>query len=288
MPESRLNTEPSLQRLSDSKDFDIAENEPDIRGWDVVLSDGTTIGEVEDLFIDTSTMKARYLDVELDRKALGLDDKRHALVPIERADLDTDNKHVLLRGLDRQAVLQLQDLDVNQARGWNETTPKAERTDKTRLTRSAEELRIGKRMVQAGEVRVGKHVETDRVTENVARDRERVTFERRPASPGASASPQMGADEIVIPVMQEEIVVEKRAVVKEELVIGKERVTEQEQVDAELRREEFDIKGADDIKRPGDIKGAGDTMRPGDIKGTGDDLSSGRERGGDAARKGER
>jgi uncharacterized protein (TIGR02271 family) len=247
MTDSRPNSEPALQRLSDARDFDIAENEPDIRGWDVALSDGTKIGEVDDLMVDTSMMKARYIDVDLDRTALGLDGSRHALVPIERADLDTDDKRVLLRGIDRQGVLQLQGGDTDRARDWHQSTPAAARTEGARLTRSAEELRIGKRMVQAGEVRVGKHVETDHVTETVARERERVTIERRPASPGASTSPQFSDDEIVVPVMEEEVVVEKRPVVKEELVIAKERVTEHEEVGADLRREEFDIKGGEEF-----------------------------------------
>jgi len=251
----------SLQRLSDADGLDVAENEPDIRGWDVVISDGTKVGEVDDLIVDTTAMKARYVDVDLDRKMMGLDDEQHALVPITLVDLDTDDKKVVLRSLDRQALLQLHDTDLNRAStDWNssarQSTSAASRTDQpraegvrsegTRLTRSAEELRIGKRMVQAGEVRVGKHVETEHVTETVGRERERVTVERRPASPGASASPQFGADDIVVPVMEEEIIVEKRPVVKEELVIAKERVTEQQEVAADLRREEFDIKGGDE------------------------------------------
>jgi uncharacterized protein (TIGR02271 family) len=264
MSESRFTTDSNLQRLSDSHEFDVAENEPDIRGWDVVLSDGMTIGEVDDLLIDTSIMKARYIDVELDRSALGLDDERHAMVPIERADLDVDSKHVLLRGLDRQSVLRLQGADGSSqsesvphtatahaqstaaTTSVPQTPSRQAQPDTNRLTRSAEELRIGKRMVQSGEVRVGKHVETDHVTENVARERERVKIERRPASPGASTSAQIGEEEIVIPVMEEELVVEKRAVVKEELVIAKERITEQKEVAAELRHEEFDIKGGGD------------------------------------------
>jgi len=256
----------TLQRLGDSNDLDIAENEPDIRGWDVVISDGTKVGEVDDLIVDTAAMKARYVDVELDRSAMGLDEKRHALVPIGLADLDTDDKRVSLRGIDRQGLLQLHDMDFHSRSSESigamqestttsaataqttdfETTGQTTRGEGARLTRSAEELRIGKRMVQAGEVRVSKHVETEHVTQTVPRERERVTVERRPASPGASTSPQIGADEIVVPVMEEEIVVEKRPVVKEELVIAKERVTEQQEVGAELRREEFDIKGGDE------------------------------------------
>ena len=176
-------------------------------------------------------------------------------MPIARADFDTERKHVVLRGIDRQGVLQLQGADANGAREWHASTPAPSRGEGTRLTRSAEELKIGKRMVQAGEVRVSKHVETDHVTERVARERERVTIERRPAGPGASTSPQFTDDEIIVPVMEEEVVVEKRPVVKEELVIAKERVTEHEEVGADLRREEFDIKGAEQFTGSGRVSG---------------------------------
>jgi uncharacterized protein (TIGR02271 family) len=51
----------------------------------------------------------------------------------------------------------------------------------------------------------------------------------------------LGTDEIRVPLMREEAVVEKRPVVKEEIVIGKKVVEEQQTVEAEVRREEFDI-----------------------------------------------
>lgn len=65
-------------------------------------------------------------------------------------------------------------------------------------------------------------------------------IERRPVNREAGAS-DIGEDQIRVPLMEEEAVVDKRAVVKEELVIGKRVVEEQQTVDAEVRREEFDI-----------------------------------------------
>ena len=41
--------------------------------------------------------------------------------------------------------------------------------------------------------------------------------------------------------MEEEVTVDKRAVVKEELVIGKRIVEERDVVEADLRREKFDV-----------------------------------------------
>jgi hypothetical protein len=45
---------------------DRAAGDPDVRGWLVAGTDGRTIGEVEDLLMDTGTRRARYLCVLLD------------------------------------------------------------------------------------------------------------------------------------------------------------------------------------------------------------------------------
>ncbi len=47
----------NLSRLSEERDFDVAEGEPDVRGWDVVLGDNTKIGDVDDLIVDRGAMK---------------------------------------------------------------------------------------------------------------------------------------------------------------------------------------------------------------------------------------
>jgi uncharacterized protein (TIGR02271 family) len=110
-----------------------------------------------------------------------------------------------------------------------------------RITRSAEELRIDKRLEKKGDVRVAKHVETERVRQEVPVQKEQVHVERRPVTRTAGTTPEFRDDEIVVPVMEEEVVVEKRPVVKEELVISKEPVTTTKTVETDLRHEEFDV-----------------------------------------------
>jgi uncharacterized protein (TIGR02271 family) len=109
-----------------------------------------------------------------------------------------------------------------------------------RLTRTEEELRVGKRAVEAGEVVVGKHVETEHKQVPVNLKREEITIERRPLNREAGGT-DIRDDEIRVPLTEEEAVVDKRPVVKEELVIGKRVVEDQKTVDADVRREEFDI-----------------------------------------------
>lgn len=75
-----------MERLSRMRDYDVAANEPDPRGWSVVNREGRPVGEVKDLIVDTDRMSATYLDVELDTKLFDFrGDDPHVLVPVERA-----------------------------------------------------------------------------------------------------------------------------------------------------------------------------------------------------------
>ena len=265
MPDSNY----SLRRLSDASDVAIAPDEHDISGWDVLDGDHQEIGEVEELIVDTGTMKVRYLEIDLDSDLTGFDDDRRVVVPITLAQLDPDEHHVLLSGIDRDQLQRLPTFDTLSSSGDTSAQPSsyasaprptANTTEgQQRITRSAEELRVGKREVAAGEVRVGKHVETERVRTPVTIEEERVTIERRPVSGEMRADAHIGdAGEIVVPVVEEEVVVDKRAVVKEELVIGKERVSRTETVETDVRREEFDIDERGDVN----VSDRGSDRRP--------------------------
>lgn len=242
MDKQTTNIPQSLVRLSDA-DYEVASGEPDVRGWDVVLTTDETIGEVDDLIIDPAAGKVRYLDVELDQETLGLEDERHAMIPIGSAQLDTDEKEVILAGMSRDALLKLPDYDSSRAGTYDQSFRSHLSDDlrTKRITRSAEELRIGKRMAQKGEVRVSKHVETEHVRQTVPVRSEEVRVERRPVERAVGSASEIRDDEIVVPVMEEEAVVEKRPVVKEEIVISKAPTTTERTVEADVRREEVDV-----------------------------------------------
>ena len=113
-------------------------------------------------------------------------------------------------------------------------------------------------MEKKGEVRVSKHVETDHVKQNVPLQREEVHIERRPVERAVGSAAELRNDEIVVPVMEEEAVVEKRLVVKEEIVISKAPVTTQRVVEADVRREEVDVRpSSGDIRVKDDMRGRG-------------------------------
>ena len=52
---------------------------------------------------------------------------------------------------------------------------------------------------------------------------------------------EIGDDEVSMPVVEEEVVTEKRPVVKEELRIRKDVVQDEEVVEEDVRREEVDV-----------------------------------------------
>jgi uncharacterized protein (TIGR02271 family) len=119
--------------------------------------------------------------------------------------------------------------------------------DEVRVRRSEEELLVGRREREAGAMRIRKRVRTNRERIEVPKKRVEVTVERVPVEGAASTAeditptPEIGEDEIVVPVVEEEIVVEKRPVVKEEIRIRKEVVEDVEVVEEDVRKEEVDV-----------------------------------------------
>src|SRR4051812_14517884 len=141
---THLNLEGHLRPLSELGSYTIEKGDQDPRGWTVVTGQGTRIGEVEDLIADTQAMKVRYLVVDLENGTGDADGDRRVLLATES---------VQLRGAQREVVA-----TQYGARGFEAnagahayTRPTAAGTDRKTLTRSEEELHIGKREVSRGE-----------------------------------------------------------------------------------------------------------------------------------------
>lgn len=234
---------PHLERLDELSGFGVEDGDLDPRGWTVVSTDGRTLGTVEDLVVDTSTMKVRYFEVDLEDSSV---DNEHVLVDAVTARVDEDSRQVVTDAATYSAGYAsgaATDTSRDVETTTSTVTSAAVDNDARRLTRSEEELHIGKREVSRGEARVGKRIETERVREPVTVRREEIVIERRPVSEGSSATASISEGEIRVPLVEEEAIVEKRAVVKEELVIGKRVVEDTEMVEADLRKERFDIEG---------------------------------------------
>jgi len=93
-----------FERLSRLREFVVDKHQVDPRGWTIVNVERRAIGEVKDLIVDTERMAVAYLDVELDRKLFGLHDEARVLIPMARAHRDGEHKRLLVDSLSRERV----------------------------------------------------------------------------------------------------------------------------------------------------------------------------------------
>lgn len=136
--------------------------------------------------------------------------------------------------------------------GYGAASAGERRSDEdVRVSLAEEELDVIKREKSAGEVRVGKHVESETKTIDVPVRKEHVTVERTAATSSTPAEGAFKDETISVPIVEEEIEVRKRPVVKEEIRVRK-QVTEQERRVADtVRREEADIEDTTDNRGGG-------------------------------------
>ncbi|RZK38218.1 MAG: PRC-barrel domain containing protein [Pedobacter sp.] len=88
-----------LERLKGS-DFEIADHQPDITGWEIRDGLGNELGEVVDLIFDSNARKVRYIVARLDidgQQVTDTDkDSRLVLIPIGIVDLDEQDDEVIV------------------------------------------------------------------------------------------------------------------------------------------------------------------------------------------------
>ena len=256
----------SIKSLDEVDDYQIADGDPDVRGWDVVSADGERIGEVEDLHVDTDAMKVRYLEVAAEGSSR-TESGHRVLLPIGYATLHRDDGVVVMERLDRKSIEAIptweggpvtreyetrirQALDSDYQPDSSTYGGEREegryydhphyRDEAFRGVLSEEQLEVSKSRKE-GRVDVKKRVEHEHVRESVPVTHEEVTVERRPAREGQSSKTEFREDEIRIPVMEEEVVTHKRTVPKEEVVIRKHKVTEEQVVEGDLRKERVEV-----------------------------------------------
>jgi uncharacterized protein (TIGR02271 family) len=115
------------------------------------------------------------------------------------------------------------------------------------MTRSEEELHVGKTQVETGRVRLRKYVVTEQVETTVPLQREEVRIEREritDANVGsATDGPALSEEEHEVVLHAEEAVVEKRVVPKERVRLDKDAVIEEQTVSEELRKERIEAEG---------------------------------------------
>lgn len=83
-----------LVRLSDLGKWDVAEGEPDIRGWEVRTIGGRELGKIKELLVDPDAGEVVMLDVDLSGS------HQHALVPLRIVEIDRPRRIVRMDSAD--------------------------------------------------------------------------------------------------------------------------------------------------------------------------------------------
>ena len=115
------------------------------------------------------------------------------------------------------------------------------------MTRSEEELRVGKTSRETGRARLRKYVVTEEVQTTVPVQREEVRIEREPITDAnvdrATDGPAISEEEHEVVLHEETAVVDKEVVPKERVRLDKDVTTEQQRVSEEVRKEQIDLDG---------------------------------------------
>ena len=114
------NTNSRLKELRGS-DYEIADGQPNIKGWDVKNAQGKTIGEVDELIFDTQALKVRYIVLEL-RENVSDMKSRNVLVPIGLAELHKEDDEVILPSVSADQFSALPDYKKDTITDQDETS----------------------------------------------------------------------------------------------------------------------------------------------------------------------
>jgi uncharacterized protein (TIGR02271 family) len=239
----------------------------DWRGHDVVDRDGDKIGKLEEIYLDEQTGQPEWALVKT-----GLFGGKGSFVPLTDAQPAGDDLQV---AFEKDQVKDAPNVDPEQqltpeeeaqlyrhyGRDYGATEPtgggdaepggpgqdvSGPNTDSA-MTRSEEELAVGKTAREAGRARLRKYVVTEEVQQTVPVQREEVRIEREPVTEASADAaldgPAISEEEHEVTLMEEQVVVEKRAVPKERVRLEKDTVTEEQQVTDEVRKEQIEVEG---------------------------------------------
>jgi uncharacterized protein (TIGR02271 family) len=240
----------------------------ELRGAPVYDSSGDKIGTVEELFWDEETRTPEWIGV-----GTGMFGTKRVLVPVTGASSDGDAVTVPYSkdqvkdspDIDADEISQSTEeqlyahygLGYSEARsesglpaGGLDTGMAAGQVDslgddaegQAAITRSEEELAVGKRSVEAGHIRLRKWVETEPVAADVELTRERAHVVREQIDQPVDDA-EIGEEEIGVTLREEEAVVGKQVVAKERIGLATDVETRTETATDELHKERVDVEG---------------------------------------------
>ena len=246
------------------------------RGHDLIDRDGDKVGKIDEVYANDQTGQAEWVTVNT-----GLFGSRSSFVPLQGSQAAGDALQVPYT---KEQIKGAHNIDADGHIGpdevaalyehysltWDDSTGRgrnydqqadysgAEYDDRDRdrsyddeaMTRSEEELRVGKESVEAGRARLRKYVVTEDVQTTVPVQREEVVVEREPITDAnrgeAFSGPEIAESEHEVVLHEERPVVQTEAVPKERVRLDTETVTEEERVSGQVRKERIDTEGIDE------------------------------------------
>ncbi|MDM9379685.1 DUF2382 domain-containing protein [Chlorogloeopsis sp. ULAP01] len=248
-----------------------------LKSFDVYGANNDKVGSVFDILVDENTGRFRYFVVDTGFWIFG----KKVLLPVGRASISYTDKRIYASGLTKEQVENLPDYDSleridydyeEQVRGvyrpmadtsalnqsatydYDRNTYNYEQEpslydmsdrDHQNLKLYEERLVANKQRRKAGEVSIGKHVETETARVAVPVEQERVVIERtnptntKPVDP-SQANFQEG-EVARMDIYEETPNIQKEAVVREEVRVKKVVETDTAEATDTIRREELDV-----------------------------------------------
>ncbi len=220
--------------LSELDDYELVNEAQDVRGWPLVDEAGNKLGTITEFIADTDSEYVTSLVIDNGQQ-------------VAARDVSLGDNVVVLRGAAGRAGgkkgAQKTAKPVAAAADMSGTETRLNGAGEVTLPVVEEQIRIGKRTVNTGGVRVSSSVKEVPVEESVRLREERVSVKRRPVdrpATEADARAIKGGD-IEVTERSEEAVVAKRARVVEEVIVNKEVVERAEAVRDSVRRTEIGV-----------------------------------------------
>jgi uncharacterized protein (TIGR02271 family) len=263
----------------------VLENALELRGKTMYDNDGQKIGRISDIYLDNETDQPEWALVNT-----GMFGSNSTFVPLRGASAEQDGVRVPYdKNMVKDAPNMAEDGELSETQeqelydyygvgyssggtgaGYTDATTTTETTRTgtgtgrdDAMTRSEEELRVGKTQRESGRARLRKYIETQQVTQTVPVQREEVRIEREPITDAniddATSGPELTEDTHEVVLHEEQAVAEKVVVPKVRVRLGTETVTEEQEVGGELRKERIDTEG--DVVDTARDRGVTDTDR---------------------------
>ncbi len=253
----------------------------DLQGSTVYAQDGSKIGSVEEIFYDVDTNAPEWIGL-----GTGFFSSKRVLVPVVGASTTSDGVTVpyskdmvkdspdvsgdeISEDMERQIYSYYgisasdsrsdstladrgpatgtvdRSLDVDTTR---DASMDVNRTDDGSITRSEEELAVGKQRVETGRLRLRKYVDTEQVQADVTLQQETARVVREPINEVVSGA-EIGEDAIDVTLEGEQAVVDKRVVAKERIGVDVDTEATTQTVSDTVRKERVDVEGDTDNPR---------------------------------------